>query len=202
VASAIQIAYIPAFDSPNPTRALWAWTLTAQIISCITILTSCVPYLRPLLESLPSGLYASDELRRRGTPSELGYSRDRSKNGSYQLSSGTSFSKSHSSSSAEKKRQRSQGESGIRRFLPTLSENTTSHANSASGLPGGPMRPDGQIDVEISTGDVADGRWETDSTGSQVRIVRTTVVCAAWEDAEARRRESEGGDGDEEISKV
>jgi hypothetical protein len=38
----------------------------AQITQCITIITSCVPYLRPLLESLPTGMFMSDEIRRRG----------------------------------------------------------------------------------------------------------------------------------------
>jgi hypothetical protein len=84
-----------------------------------------------------------------------------------------------------------------------LSEDTN-HANSASGLPGGPRRPDGQMDVEISTGAVDQGRWETESTGSQVRIVKTTVVCAEWEDVgtkDGRLGESKGGDdGDGEVT--
>ncbi|KAF1960760.1 hypothetical protein CC80DRAFT_544155 [Byssothecium circinans] len=193
IATAIHISYVPAFDSPNPTRALWKWTLLAQIIECITILTSCVPYLRPLLESLPSGLYGADELRRRGTPSELGYSRNRSKDDSYKLSSTKSFVHS-----PEKRRKSSHGEGGIRRFLPMLSEDT-SHMNSASGLPGGLRRPDGETGVEISAhrdeGDVDVGKWETDSTGSQAKIVKTTVVSAEWEERVCNRR-FEGGDGD------
>ncbi|KAF2676399.1 hypothetical protein K458DRAFT_379955 [Lentithecium fluviatile CBS 122367] len=214
VATAIQITYIPAFASPNPTRTLWKWTLTAQIISCITILTSCVPYLRPLLEALPSGLYGADELRRRGTPSELGYSRDRSKIGSYKLSSGGSFAPSTVSPEKQKK---SLGESGcgcgsgggggIRRWMPMLNEDT-GIANSASGVPGGPRRPDGRMDVKISAaGKGAERerereRWETDSTGSQVKIVKTTVVSAEWEDVEARRGGSFGGNGDDEGEEI
>lgn len=38
----------------------------AMIVQCVTIITSCIPYLRKLLSSLPSGMYMSDELRRRG----------------------------------------------------------------------------------------------------------------------------------------
>lgn len=66
----------------------------------------------------------------------------------------------------------------------------TNHANSASGLPGGPRRPDGQMDVEITAQKVENARWETDSTGSQARIMKTTVVCAEWEEAERRSREA------------
>jgi hypothetical protein len=130
-------------------------------------------------------MYGADELRRRGTPSELGYSRNKS--ASYKLSV-------HSFSSGHKTRQAQRDERGnaIRKFTPILSS-TTSYSNSASGLPGGPKRPDGETGAEISamgkeTSDEPrrkSGTWETDSTGSQVRIVKTTVVSAAWEEVEA-----------------
>lgn len=184
VATAVQMAYLPGFSSDNPTEYLWKWTLLTQIIACITILTSCVPYLRPLLESLSSGLYGSDELRRRGTPSELGYSR--SKSGSYQLSNDFKGGESKHS-------RKSQNDAGIKRFLPMLSQERTNHANSASGLPGGPRRPDGQMDVEITAvhhklGE--DKRWETESTGSNSKILKTTVVNTEWEEAESRSGDS------------
>ena len=183
IATAVQMVYLDGFSSPSPTRDLWKWTLVTQIIECITILTSCVPYLRPLLESLPSGLYGSDELRRRGTPSELGYSR--SKSGSYQLSS--------NASKTEGGTRKSQTEGGIKRFLPMLSQEKTTHSNSASGLPGGPRRPDGEIDVEITAmnhriGD--DKKWETESTGSHSKILKTTVMSTEWEEAQRRSRDA------------
>ena len=186
VATSIQIALTPAFGSVNPTRDLWKWTLMAQIVQCITILTSCVPYLRPVFEAIPSGLLGADELRRR-RPSELGYSR--SKSDSYKLSD-------HSTVSEPKEmRPRTRRESGIHRLVPMLSD--TSHANSASGLPGGPRRPDGESGVEISaqggTGERSDEskKWETDSTGSQAKILKTTVVSAAWEEAQSRGNSDE-----------
>ncbi|KAF2111169.1 hypothetical protein BDV96DRAFT_552293 [Lophiotrema nucula] len=183
VASGIQIPYVSAFSSPNPTRDLWKWTLTTQIIECLTILTSCVPYLRPLLDALPSGLYGSDELRRREAVSSLGYSRSKSST-SYKLGS-------VSTANEERKSRKSQGERGIRRFMPMLSGASTSHSNSASGLPGGPRRPDGEVDVEISAPVIAeDKKWETDSTGSQAKIMKTTEVSTAWEEAQRRSREN------------
>jgi hypothetical protein len=68
---------------------------------------------------------------------------------------------------------------------------STSHANSASGLPGGPKRTDGNVDVEISAqGATGESRWDIESTGSQAKIVKTTVVCAEWEDRTSGDRES------------
>ncbi|KAF2726798.1 hypothetical protein EJ04DRAFT_452641 [Polyplosphaeria fusca] len=172
IATGVQIAYVSAFTSPNPTRDLWKWTLTTQVVECITILTSCVPYLRPVFEAAASGLYGTDEIRRRTTPTSSTYAQKGS--GSYKLSSVTSTAE-------EWKRRKSQGESGFRRFIPTLSGSSTSHSNSASGLPGGPRRPDGEMGVEISAPAREERRWETESTGSQAKIVKTTVVSAEWE---------------------
>ena len=185
------MAYLQGFASANPTKDLWKWTLVTQIIECITILTSCVPYLRPLLESVPSGLYGSDELRRRGTPSERGYSRGKS--GSYQLSSSTS-----KVGGGTRHSRKSHNGVGIKRFLPMLSQEKTTHANSASGVPGGPRRPDGEMDVEITAvhhkhGDEKrwdDKRWETASTGSHSKILKTTVVSAEWEEADVKSRDT------------
>jgi hypothetical protein len=190
VATGVQLAYLSGFSSPNPTRDLWKWTLVTQIIECITILTSCVPYLRPLLESLPSGLYGSDELRRRGTPSELGFSR--SKSGSYQLSSSNSRSPQEKHSQIRSQSRKSQNEHGIRRFLPMLSQERTTHSNSASGLPGGPRRPDGEMGVEIvalGRTEGEDKRWEVESNGSHSKILKTTVVSAEWEEAQRKSRD-------------
>jgi len=179
--------YLPSFDSLNPTKDFWKWTLITQIIECITILTSCVPYLRPLLESVPSGLYGSDELRRRGTSSEHGCSR--SKNGSYQLSSSTS----RVAGTRHSRRSHIEG-GGMKRLLPMLSQEKTTHINSASGIPGGPRRLDGEMDVEITAvhykhGDEKrwdDKRWDAASTGSHSKILKTTVVSAEWEEADIK----------------
>jgi hypothetical protein len=192
------MAYLGGFNSRNPTQHLWKWTLITQIIECITILTSCVPYLRPLLESLPSGLYGSDELRRRGTPSELGYAR--SKSGSYQLSGSNSNGRSPNGEKQSQNRgqgRKSQNENGIKRFLPMLSQERTTHATSASGLPGGPRRPDGETGVAIvalGRSEADDKKWDTGSTGSHSKILKTTVVSAEWEEAHRKSRDM-GGDG-------
>lgn len=83
--------------------------------------------------------------------------------------------------------------SGLKRFLPMLSQEKTTNANSASGVPGGPRRPDGEMDVEITAVHHKhdetrwdDKRWEAISIGSRSKILKTTVVSAEWEEAEVK----------------
>jgi hypothetical protein len=45
---------------------LWPTQLCAQLIQCASIVTACIPQLRPFLESLHSGMLCNDDLRRRG----------------------------------------------------------------------------------------------------------------------------------------
>ncbi|ORX91865.1 hypothetical protein BCR34DRAFT_271458 [Clohesyomyces aquaticus] len=183
IGTCIQLAYIHAFETPNPTQAMWKWTLTTQIIACITIITSCVPYLRPVFEAIPSGMYAADEPRRHTTPSIGDYLRS-GNDESFDMSD-------FSSSTGGNKSRKSQRESGIKRFIPSLSLDPTTHSNSASGLPGGPRRPDGEIGVEITApGPPNSATWDNESISSQAKIVKTTVVSAEWEQAERRSRES------------
>ena len=61
-----QISFTNAFSSDDFILNYWRWALVAQISMCITILTSCLPYIRPLLASFPSGMLMADEVRRRG----------------------------------------------------------------------------------------------------------------------------------------
>lgn len=109
-------------------------------------------------------MYGADELRRRGTPSSLGYKKSAGE--SYKLSDGSS-----------KTRKLPNGES--KRYLASLS------MNSSSGLPDGPKRPDGEtLGVQITSlrTENGEGKWETDSQGSQAKIFKTTTMSAAWEE--------------------
>ena len=82
----------------------------------------------------------------------------------------------------------------MKRLLPMLSQEKTTHINSASGIPGGPRRLDGEMDVEITVvhykhGDEKrwdDKRWDAASTGSHSKILKTTVVSAEWEEADIK----------------
>jgi len=56
----------PAFD-------LWPASISTQVVQCLSITTACIPYLKPFLDSLESGLMRADDLRRRGGTSAGSY---------------------------------------------------------------------------------------------------------------------------------
>jgi hypothetical protein len=64
-AVSIQLYFAKGFGSLDPSLDLWEWILMAQITQSISIITSCVPYLRPFLESLSAGLVPSESQRQR-----------------------------------------------------------------------------------------------------------------------------------------
>ncbi|KAG9228438.1 hypothetical protein BJ875DRAFT_500727 [Amylocarpus encephaloides] len=47
----------------------WQRAICSQLMLCLSISTACIPYLRPFLDSLESGLLKNDDLRRRGVAS-------------------------------------------------------------------------------------------------------------------------------------
>ncbi|KAH8660814.1 hypothetical protein BGZ60DRAFT_530820 [Tricladium varicosporioides] len=51
----------------------WKLAIATQLMQCLSITTACIPYLRPFLDSLESGLLRSDDLRRRGMSGGGGY---------------------------------------------------------------------------------------------------------------------------------
>jgi hypothetical protein len=54
-------------DTPaGPTSMNWLTTIAIMLVENLSIITACVPYLKPFLESLESGLIRNDDLRRRG----------------------------------------------------------------------------------------------------------------------------------------
>ena len=67
IAAAIaQIAYLNRSSTAlDPTFESWPAVLCAQIVQNLGIITACIPYLKPFLESLESGLIRSDDLRQR-----------------------------------------------------------------------------------------------------------------------------------------
>lgn len=74
-----------------------------------------------------------------------------------------------------------------------LSQERTTHSNSASGLPGGPRRSDGETGVQIVAVKRTEGEdkiWETDSTESRSKILKTTVVSAEWEEVDRTSTET------------
>lgn len=56
-AAAAQLAVLwSAYMKPDITESLWLPTVCNQIVVFLSVLTACLPYLRPLMESLESGI--------------------------------------------------------------------------------------------------------------------------------------------------
>ena len=74
-----QIYYQNTYTRTDPTLTNWQGVLAGQIVQNLGIITACIPYLKPLLESLESGMIRSDNLQQRKggdypENSESGYS--------------------------------------------------------------------------------------------------------------------------------
>ncbi|EXK77167.1 hypothetical protein FOQG_18121 [Fusarium oxysporum f. sp. raphani 54005] len=68
--------YKRAVDSKNPLFDMWQPTVLIQIIQCLSVMATCIPYLKPFLDSLESGQMIAGDLR--GTSSKGSNSRSRS----------------------------------------------------------------------------------------------------------------------------
>lgn len=51
----------------NPTFDHWPTWICTQLVQALAIITTCIPYLKPFMDSLESGGYRADDQRRRGT---------------------------------------------------------------------------------------------------------------------------------------
>ena len=154
-AAAAQIAFAPTLNSPNVSKDLWPWILILQVVECVTIVTSCLQYLRQLLETIPSGMYMSDELRRRG----------HGRNGSQAYGSNDA---TDGSNPATKRNRQSRA--------PT-SKNQTVTLDKIANIMGqtsatitGPLEPDNAQMVNQA--------WDSSSYNSQSHILKTTTFGA------------------------
>lgn len=55
-AAAQLVIFWNAYVKPDITESLWLPTVCNQIVVFLSVLTACLPYLRPLMESLESGI--------------------------------------------------------------------------------------------------------------------------------------------------
>ncbi|KAM0548063.1 hypothetical protein ACHAPJ_010121 [Fusarium lateritium] len=65
-----------AIESQNPMFDMWKPTVIVQIIQCMSVMATCIPYLKPFLDSLESGQMIAGDLR--GVSSKGSNSRSRS----------------------------------------------------------------------------------------------------------------------------
>ncbi|KAJ9487229.1 hypothetical protein VN97_g6095 [Penicillium thymicola] len=58
VVSGIQLRHVNAFDNDGRSlsMSLWPWMMCGQVLHTVTIISTCVPFLREFLESFPSGM--------------------------------------------------------------------------------------------------------------------------------------------------
>ncbi len=167
-AIATQLAYTSGFDTPNQTFDLWPWFLTGQVIQTLSVFTSCIPYLRPFLEALNSGMFMSDELRRRGefVPDSESFQEGSHKR--YILRKPMKDPKPTTFASLKAIAGRTKVEPGASRDL----------AGSSA-----------QVRVDIGTAEGSDeiigDIWDAGSQGSRSRIIKaTTTVTTSFEDKE------------------
>ncbi|KAF4629830.1 hypothetical protein G7Y89_g8316 [Cudoniella acicularis] len=78
----------------DPSFNLWKVIVCVQILLATSIMTACIPYLLPFLESLESGMLGADDLRRRGKTDAYGYgTAERSKDSTTNSGNASSLSK-------------------------------------------------------------------------------------------------------------
>lgn len=64
----------------DPTFDLWPLWVCTQLVQALAIITTCIPYLKPFMDSLESGGYRADDQRRRGTNGYGSYNNTNSSN--------------------------------------------------------------------------------------------------------------------------
>lgn len=87
-----QVIYLNRIKpSGDLTFEIWPVTLCSQIVQCLSILATCLVYLRPFLDSLETGFIQVGDLRRRHV-SGFGYRAEAGSRGPRDKKSGVSFS--------------------------------------------------------------------------------------------------------------
>ena len=87
-----QLTYLNRIKpSGDLTFEIWPVTLCEQIVQCLSILTTCIVYLKPFLDSLESGFIQVGDLRRRHVPG-FGYRPQEGSKSTKEGKSGLSFS--------------------------------------------------------------------------------------------------------------
>ena len=67
VATILQLVLIYRRARTSEPFLTWEVVLSTEIVQCLGVIAACVPYLKPFLESLESGMIGNDDLRRRTT---------------------------------------------------------------------------------------------------------------------------------------
>ncbi|KAF9697533.1 hypothetical protein EKO04_004324 [Ascochyta lentis] len=79
VAATVQLIYFHQESNDSSTKddltlGFWRSTICNQIVQCLAIITTCLPYTKIFMEGFESGLIRIDDGRRRGEHTSKGYS--------------------------------------------------------------------------------------------------------------------------------
>ena len=136
------------------TYQLWPIALCNQVVQAMGIVVSCIPYIKPFLESLESGMIRTDDLRRLRVTGVYGYHGPSKRSGrtkSYKLGDIIS------SASKTTPTQRMTGAAGAENIDGIVSEGRN-FATATAILPGGSEERD----------------WDAESQRSSSRIIKQT----------------------------
>ncbi|KAL9023803.1 MAG: hypothetical protein Q9196_006963 [Gyalolechia fulgens] len=162
----VQLVYVNRTrDSADETFDTWPTLLCAETVQSLSIITACIPCMKPFLESLESGMLRSDDLRRRGMGGSNSY-------GSHHLSdlsksSGKSMSKS-SGKSMSKSSGKSNGKKDKSPYSPTPSNNNKYFK----------ALPNVSTVVSVNGNEDRERGRDSDSQNSSSRIIKYTRTWA------------------------
>lgn len=153
IATGLQLGFNGrAHGSTDPTLDLWLPALCTQFVQNLSIVTACVPYLKPFYLGLESGMFRTDDFRRHGLIGAYGYGDDES-------------AKASGRRGPQKESAKSTTSHGLRR----LDVQTTSASTQ--------LNPDNVAAVEAGSG-VKAADWDQESQTSQSRIIKQTRTWA------------------------
>ncbi|KAI1086428.1 hypothetical protein F5B19DRAFT_160790 [Rostrohypoxylon terebratum] len=68
------VVYSDAYSNPNVTQSMWLPVVLNQVAICVSILTACLPFLKPFMQSLQSGIVRVENVAA-GSQEELSHNR-------------------------------------------------------------------------------------------------------------------------------
>lgn len=151
IATGLQLGFSKrAHGSTDLTLDLWLPALCTQFVQNLSIVTACVPYLKPFYLGLESGMIRTDDLRRHGLIGVYGYGDDESAKSSTRRGPRNTVGSAKSTTST-----------GLRKLeVQTAARNTQ-------------LNPNNLVGVEASSG-VKAADWDRESQTSQSRIIKQT----------------------------
>ncbi|KAI9732959.1 MAG: hypothetical protein M1818_007392 [Claussenomyces sp. TS43310] len=138
-----------AYSSKDPTSDIWKDALCGQMVQNLSVITCCVPYLKPFYLGLESGMIRTDDLRRHGLVGAYGY--------------GTQKSEQWTANSDSRNRAGPADQSNVRGKIAPFKNQDVQLDNLTTITAGGRVKP---VDWEARS---------LDSQNSQVHIIRQTV---------------------------